>query len=303
MSSFKSSASGQQIAWSDHGISGTTIDSDTLVIAAPAGIAAGDILVAGVSTEAYGVVGNVRADDPSWTRILLSSSVFVFWKVATSSEPSSYTFHSFFSSGTTPENAFMNGIIGCWTGWSTPVRKTLVTDSGNKTTNAFNLVFPPAAPHVVDIASVTLQDVTAPIETTTGGLLVTFWDIFEGIENFDGTIATDGNPTYPSTIPYADATATPPDVQHDQIYYQGSPRGGESVLAIPNSGITYRANNHELTMSSQEITAGDIPGSSASFTWQHAGAEAGFGEIVFGVRILLEATLQRAYWGIDAVLM
>lgn len=297
---FVSSSSAQQIAWSDHGLAGTTIDSDTLVITKPAGAAAGDILVAGVSTEAYGVVGNVRADDITWTRILLSSSIFIFWKVAGASEPSSYTFHSFFSSGTTPQNAFMNGIMGCWTGWTGPVRKALVTDSGSKVTNHFNLVFAPDPPNVIDIASETLQDVTAPIETTTGGLLVTFWDIFEGIENFDGTI---GTPPYPASIPYANATATAPDTQHNQIYYYGSPRGGESVLAIPNSGITYRANNHQLTMSSQEVVAGNVPGSSASFTWQHAGAEAGFSEIVFGVRLLLEATaIARAYWGIDAIL-
>lgn len=294
---FVSSSSAQQVAFS-----GTTISSDTLVIPAPAGVAVGDFLVAGINTEAFvtGQSTNVKADDLSWNRVLTSSNVTIFWKVATST-PASYTFHSFLGSGTTPWNAFMDGIMGCWTGWTGPVRKTLVTDSGNKSAFAQNLVIPPASPpHVIDIPSLTLQDVTAPIETTTGGLLVTFFDILEGIENFDGTFADNGNPTYPATVPYADATVSGPDIQHEQIYYAGTPRAGEYVGGI---GTTYRAGNDELTMASQELAAGDVPGTTATFTWQHAGAEAGFGEAVWGVRLLLEATaIARAYWGIDAIL-
>ncbi len=307
MAGFRSSSSNQIIGWTAGPPAVAT--EDTLVIAAPAGIQAGDILVAG-----FGINSQVSPQGDfncklvpvgtTWTAAVGASSnvagfLRVLYRVATASEPSSYTFQVRAQNGVTVRQAYVIGIIGAWEGFGPPIPLALSGTSRYDEATSGNTVPFPGPANVPDIDSLTITGA----ETTTGGLAVYFWDIRSGIENFDGTIGTEGNPPYPASSPYNDITSqNSPLTQHEKDFYDGVPSNGEPEWSpIHTTGITYRAENMMLAMGSTVLSAGGVGSGTANFTWQHAGAEAGYGENAEVYRLVLTAAVPQAYWGVLAV--
>jgi len=293
---FRSYSTQQETAYA-----GTQATATSTTIAKPAGTVQGDILAVCIAID---IASGIRAPlvakplDPSWVTVANSNSssvaglMHVFWKVAGASEPSSYTFE-FRQSTTTGllSPAFSSAIMGCWTDWTSAVLKVFSGANRFSNTGSINTSCPPNPPHVIDIDSVTLDGA----ETTTGGIQIAFWLNWSGIENFQGVkVWSDPNPVYPATIPWNTASVDSPQVQHAQIHYEGLPTyfGGELVT-------TTLADNKMLTLASHDVTAGTLPDVSGQFTWQHAGAEAGYGETVQVFRFVVEAVaVVQAYWGI-----
>lgn len=294
---FRSAATAQALGYDSGARLATASD---ITVGLPAGTADGDILVAVIdisTASSASSLGLVAAPPAGWTTVVNSTSFFqhVFWKVA-ASEPSSYTFsfHESTVSGTA-KTAFANATVGCWTDWTSPTLKTFSLSANRaKTVGASNSVFFPGTPHVVDIDSVTLDG----SETTTGGIQIATWSAVSSIENFAGSVVWSNppNPAYPATVPYNTTTVESPQVEHAQLYFAGLPtyNGGEDVT-------TTLAANRISTLASHDVTAGTLPDVTADFTWQHAGDEAGYGEIVQVIRLVIEATpAPQAYWGILA---
>lgn len=286
------------------GYSGTQATATSITVAKPSGTVAGDILVACIDIDiASGIRAPLVANPPSgWSTVANSNSssvagvMHLFWKVAGASEPSSYTFE--FRQNTTSgllSPAFSNAIIGCWTDWTAATLKTFASAANRyKLTASGNVNFVDPA-FVPDIASVTLDG----SESTTGGIQIAFWSTWSEIENFNGTIVWPPpmNPAYPATVPWNTAALNSPQAQHTQIHYEGLPAyfGGEGVTET-------LATNRMLTLGSFDVSAGTLPDISGQFTWQHAGAEAGYSEIVEVFRLVIEATpVGNPYWGINAI--
>jgi hypothetical protein len=271
----------------------------SITVPAPVGVVAGDILVAGFGVDITGSFNGTNnkivPTIAGWTVVAnndATADIRVLWKVATASEPSSYTFNIQNSlSQTSP--SYVNAIIGAWEGFTAPTQVTLATLSRFRQVLSINDPNPPGPPNVEDIDSVTITG----SETTTGGLAVYLWNISSTIENFDGTVGTEGNPPYPASVPWNTTVLQPSLDQHEQIHYEGlpvTPGGGEGTI------VTLQ-DNKMLTLGSQVLSSGVIPDGTAAFTWQHAGDEAGYLENVRVYRLVLQAAIDEAYWGIHAV--
>ena len=100
----------RQIRLVDTGATGTAVNGDTatLSLARPSGVVAGDVLLAHVVLHTHGFNANPLAPPSGWTTVRVDTdnnhvTAGVFWRKATGSEPSSYTFTN--NSGDTTQQA------------------------------------------------------------------------------------------------------------------------------------------------------------------------------------------------------
>lgn len=283
--------------------------SSAIVLAQPAGLQVGDILVAEFSAFGlyhgsgnYQVIPDTGVGTVAWNSAPSTTNVSTWWRVADSSDLAlgSYPFHSVKATNTAVAlTTLMNGVMMAFEGFATPVSQISLGASSALVTQT-NSQFSPGYPPVPDLGSLNLHGT----ETTTGGLLVYAWLTFESIEYSPFHPSTGGNPNYPASTPYQTTTLTGSVTQHQQLHWEGLVHEGSTEYdpAFNITGVQYVNNNQMLTVGSQVVPAGTLPDAGASFTWQHAGDEAGFNEVAAGVRILLRAALATVavypYWGI-----
>jgi hypothetical protein len=280
----------------------TTATTTVFTIDRPTSVVAGDIIVVGIgysfeATENFASSGQYyNALEAGWNNVETAwFDLRVYWKVATGSEPSTYSFEV--------RNRFDNSIVaayatmlcGVWEGFSSPVFLTQVFGSNRfDDLQSINNSFPTA--HVDDIDTMTI---TGTDTVVNGGLAVYFWSAHEFPENFDGSDSFGANPPFPASVPWVTAAISPTAEQHAQIHFEHLPWIFDRQFRNP-SVATYPV-NRTFTMGSELLEPGLVPDGTATFTWQHAGDEAGFGEFVQVYRLILDATTLAAYWGILAV--
>lgn len=282
----------------------TVATTTTFTITRPSGVAAGDVIIVGINYDFSAADPflsssgqNFNALEAGWNNVNTTSfNIRVYWKIATASEPSTYSFQvrNIFNNGLV--SAYANMILGVWDGLTNI--SFLPITSGNARIQTFASINQVSPAHVVDIDSATI---TGSETTPAGALVVYFWNVWESIENFDGTNSWGSlNPdVWPPTVPYTTTAVQPTAAQAEQIYFAGLPvknDGSDQTLAIQTL-----QGNRQMTMAWEAVPAGAVPAGSAAFTWQHAGDESGFGEIVIVYRLVLRATLVTSpYWGINA---
>lgn len=299
MTGFRSASTAQGIGFN----AGTNIATQSsIVVPLPVGVQAGDILIAAFTVNPFAsdnaITGGTKMVPvgSTWTVItnsIGSGQIRALLKVATASEPSTYTFEVRNSTNNTLSNSYINAILGAWEGFGPPVVVTLSNSSRFHQEQAIDTApFPES--EVIDIDSVTMHGT----ETTTGGFAVYLWEGWEGIENFDGTFSDHGYPPYPANIPWVDIDELSPLVAHEFLHYEYL--AGSADRGLNPFGVSYRTINDSFELGSQIIPAGALPDGTANYSWQHAGLEAGFGETVFVYRMLIEAASDTPYWGINA---
>jgi hypothetical protein len=308
---FKDYTTAQYLTWEADGpnfpFPGTFTVANTTVftIDRPTSVVAGDLIVVGIGYDFGASEGFFSGNhlypalEAGWNNVdTFRFDLRCYWKIATSSEPSTYSFQVRNAAGGSVVAAYANLICGVWEGFTSPVFLTQVL--GNRRLqdwSEINETGPPGPAHVDDIPSATISGTDTVVN---GGLAVYFWMAKEFPENFDGSPELSApNPPFPASIPWVTTAISPTADQHAQVHFEHLPWYEDRAFTSP-SIATYPINSI-LTLGSEILDPGPVPDGTATFTWQHAGDEAGFGEFVVVYRLILDATTLLAYWGILAV--